>query len=71
MSWQQIASGIATFTVIKRGSGALLFNETASDTDAFTDSPRDLPWQYNQNETLDTYVRSTGDGWQILVDGVL
>ena len=69
-TWQQVASGKATFTAKTVGEGTLLFNDSASDTNAYRDKPNPGN-QYLEDETRDTYCRATGDGWALLVDGVL
>lgn len=68
--WQKIASGTVTVEIAKVGSGSLLFNQIASDTDAKNILPI-LNEQFAQNETVDTYIRATGDGWKVWIDGVL
>jgi hypothetical protein len=70
-SWQDAAIGKAVFTVVKVGEGSLLFNETASDATAHRDAGARVNSQYSQSETLPTKVRATGDGWEIIADGVL
>lgn len=70
LDWQKIASGEVVITAIKNGAGSLRFNETASDVDAYVVLPG-LNDQFSQTEPKDTYVRATGLGWDILVDGIL
>lgn len=69
-NWQQAAAGVVLITVTKRGSGVLLFNRTASDTNAYRFSAA-ISEQFKQTEAVATHVRATGAGWEILVDGVL
>lgn len=70
--YQQIAVGVVTVTVARKGSGSLFFNETASDTAAFTSNPPKNE-QYSQTENKATFVRSDGTGtaWILRLDGVL
>lgn len=68
--WFQVGTGACILTVNRAGKGALMINESATDTDAFisTGSPGD---QFNQNESKPTFVRATGEGWVLLADGVI
>lgn len=68
--FQQIGSGPVTITILKQGKGNLLFNETASDSNAneVTALAQD---QFSQTEVKNTFVRSAGSGWVILTDGSL
>lgn len=69
---EQIATGVAVFDIIKRGSGALLLNETASDTDASPFGVDVRPGdQLQQFSDVNTFARHTGagDGWVLLIDG--
>lgn len=68
--FQQIAVGVVAVTVTKEGAGTLIFNEVSSDTNANLSHPKKNE-QFRQDETKDTFVRSDGTGWVILVDGVL
>lgn len=69
-AWQQIATGPAIFTIDKRGTGSILFNETEDDATAYRDAA--LPGdQFEQGDIKITKVRATGDGWKVLADGVL
>ena len=70
MAWEKIAIGEVLITARKNGAGALMFNEVASDTDAYVFLPG-LGDQFSETEAKDTYCRATGLGWEILVDGVL
>ena len=67
-TYQQIATGVATITVHKSGSGTLYLNETATDVNANNFKP-DNSDQYIQDEAKNTWVRSDGLGWVLLVDG--
>ncbi len=69
-AWQQIAVGTVTITFIKQGEGSILLNQTPSDVDANPLLPR-LTEQVAENETVPTFIRATGDGWKVRVDGVL
>ena len=69
--WVQVADGICVVTITDDGSGALMFNTSASDTNAFVDLPENGQ-QYLQNEDVDTFVKTSGSdsrSWTILVDG--
>jgi hypothetical protein len=70
-TWQQIATGVCTITIISTGNKRLLFNEIASDTGLYPTSPQGIEAQYRQDENKPTFVRSTSDGdevWSIRVD---
>ena len=69
-TYQQIATGAVTLTVQVKGTGSLLINETASDTDALEVNP-EVNEQLLQNEAKATFVRSDGDGWVLHLDGTL
>lgn len=69
-SYQQIASGTATITVVNQGTGNLLFNETASDTNALISNEM-ASSQFSQNEVKNTFVRGEGAGWVVRVDGTI
>ena len=68
--FQQVASGAAIITIATKGSGSLLFNEVASDDDAYRFSAAKEE-QFDQSSSVPTFVRATGDGWVVIVDGVL
>lgn len=70
-SYQQIASGTAVVSVIQVGEGSLKFNQVASDIDALSVTNAVINEQFSQNETVPTFIRATGEGWKVLVDGVL
>ena len=72
-SWVKIAVGVVVVTVKQAPSkGALMFNETASDTDAHSSVPPNGR-QFLQNEVKDTYVRAAlaGASCLLTVDGTL
>ena len=69
-SYQQIATGPVIITVLRRGKGSLLFNDTPSDVNALTDRAS-ITQQFTEDENRLTFVRATGDGWKVIVDGVL
>lgn len=69
-TYQQIASGTATFTIVEQGKGHLLFNETASDTNAFVSNEEQFS-QFTQNEVKNTFVRGESAGWVVRVDGTI
>lgn len=70
--WQQIGAGKLVITVLQSSKQALLFNETASDVNAWSGVPPNGR-QFWQDEALDTYVRATDPSaaWILLTDGVL
>lgn len=69
-SFQLIASGAALFSIKEKGKGALIFNETATDSNANFEHP-EAAQQFLQNETKETYVRAQQPdaGWVIITDG--
>jgi hypothetical protein len=69
-SFQKVATGQCIITVCQRGDGYLVFNETASDTAAYNIASS-YDDQFEQMSAVDTYVKATGDGWEIIVDGIL
>ena len=70
-AWQQIASGLAVFTVETEGAkGAILLNNTADDATAMKDSPK-RGHQIEQRTDEPTFARATYDGWVLNVDGSL
>jgi len=69
-SWQLIGAGKVTVTIDTVGSGTLYFNETENDSTAYKASGA-AGDQFQQTETLPTYVRASGSGWSIIADGVL
>ena len=69
-TYQQVASGQCVITIKERGEGIIFFNETASDTNAYKLNP--VPEdQFQQTSSVQTHVKASGDGWQIIVDGTL
>ena len=68
-AWQQLATVSAVIRVISSRPGAVvLFNESATDLDAFSDNvqPDD---QYSQNESKPTFARvSSGGDVTVFVD---
>ncbi len=69
-SWVQVATGAVVVTIDAIGDGVLFMNETASDATAYRSSDG-VGAQFQQSEAVTTYVRATGDGWAVIVDGVL
>lgn len=69
-NFQLVASGVVTMTVVKQGKGTLIFNETSTDSNANTETAV-AEDQFLQTEVKDTYVRATGDGWTLLIDGTI
>ena len=67
-SWQAVGTGIAVFSVAKKGEGTLLFNETADDATAYKGTP-EVGDQFQQTEAKATQVRADGTGWEIVGDG--
>jgi len=69
-AWQQIAVGIAVFTIQGHGEGPLLFNETASDINAIPVFEL-AGKQMKETEPKSTFVRAKKNnaGWIIVVDG--
>jgi len=71
-SFQQIASGAALFTIDKVGKGALILNETASDSNANFTRP-EAGGQLAQTEAKATFVRAqeANAGWVVITDGAI
>lgn len=69
-AWQDAATGAAVFTIEKHGDGALYFNETEDDATAYK-TTGEAGEQFEQTNAVTTKVRATGDGWEVIVDGVL
>jgi len=66
--WQQIAAGVCVITILKSGSGSLLFNNIGSDVDALPILPN-IGDQFDQNQNRTVFVRiKDGIGWSVLVD---
>ena len=68
--WQDAATGPAIFTIEKHGDGTLYFNETEDDVTAYK-TTGDSGEQFEQTSAVATKERATGDGWEIIADGVL
>ena len=69
-----VATGACVITVLERGNGTLLINETASDTDANRYGSADLKVndQLTQNSAVSTFVKGTGTKpWTLLIDGTI
>ena len=70
----EVATGAAVITILKKGSGTLLINESATDVNA---SPFggdiEVNDQIQQNAAVSSFVRHNGDGagWKLLIDGTL
>ena len=69
-SWQQVATGAVVITIESQGSDVILFDEAQNDATAYKSSSP-VGDQFQQSETVATWVRSDGEGWVIIVDGVL
>ena len=69
-AWVEVATSAALFTVDVKGAGILMFNETADDNTAYrlAAAPND---QFQQANAVSTYVRATGDDWELIGDGGL
>lgn len=68
--WALVAAGPVVVTIDKVGSGAIFFDENQNDDTAYKSVP--IPGeQFEQTASLETYVRANGDGWKVIVDGVL
>lgn len=69
-TWTQLASGAAVFTVLSASSEDILWNDSASDTNALPLSLKKGE-QVQETATRDTYVKSLGKGGRIHTDGVI
>lgn len=70
-SFQQIASGSAVITVKTKGRGSLIFNETATESNANFEHP-EAGAQFLQNQagkTLFVKAAQADAGWVVLTDG--
>lgn len=70
--WQQIATGVATITILERApvGGRILINESGVDLAANVISPS-VGDQFIQNQDVPSFIRADNDGWRVLVDGAL
>lgn len=66
-TWQKIADGPCIVSIEKSGSGTILFNETATDVDARPTFPQQST-QFEQTQNRETWARTLGAGWSLLVD---
>ena len=66
-TFQQVATVACVISIKQLGTGALIFNELADDATATGYVP-DIVDQFQQTENKATWVRTTGEGWQIVVD---
>lgn len=69
-SYQQVAAGAMVLTISKKGSGVLYIDEASNDATAYATSDS-AGEQFQQTEALPTFIRATGAGWEVIVDGVL
>ena len=69
-TYQQVAVGAVSISIVKLGTGSVFFNEIASDVNANVYLPT-LESQFVQNESKNTFARTNGQDWAILLDGVL
>lgn len=69
-AWQQIATGPAIFSIARKGTGSLIFNETEDVSTAYQ-VVAEAGEQFEQTGVNITTVRTTGAGWEIVADGVL
>ena len=70
--WQQVATGVAVFTILKRGKGTLFVNETATETDANRlGSETKVNDQFQQFSDVETRIKHNAGAtpWSLLVDG--
>jgi len=69
-TYQEVATGAAIMTIAVKGSGSLYLDEASNDVTAYVSNglPGD---QFEQSSAVSTFVRASGDGWQIIADGVL
>ncbi len=68
-SWVNTFTGPGVITVDKTGEGILLINDTNSDTAALQIKSDDGPrTQVDQRSVVATWLRATGDGWQVTID---
>lgn len=68
--WQEIATGAALLTILKRGRGTLFVNETETEVDANRlGSEVEVNDQYQQFSPVCTFIKHGAGGtpWNILV----
>lgn len=68
--WALVADGPVIVTIDKVGNGAIFFDQNQDEDTAYKATPQPGE-QFEQTEFLPTYVKATGDGWKIIVDGTL
>ena len=71
--WVQIAAGAVVLTITTPGEGVILFNTSASETAAYRAAEANASAydQFEQTESVATFVKATGAGWVLIADGVL
>lgn len=70
-NWQQIAEGVALITILKKGSGTLFLNESATELDANRLCGEiKANDQFQQFSEVETHVKHSGGGtpWILLID---
>ncbi len=70
-SWVQVAVGECAITIEQVGDGAIYFDEASNDVTAYKTVAPAIEDQFQQTDAVPTFVRATGDGWAVIVDGVL
>jgi hypothetical protein len=68
-NWTQIATGECIITITKAGTEPLQFNDQSGDSN-LVEWLKPVGKQFEQTETVPTYVRSESE-WTLVVDGVL
>ena len=68
-SYQTVATGRVVITIDVKGDGTLFF-ETGNDTTAYK-TILGPGKQFQQTSSVDTQVKASGDGWEIIVDDTL
>lgn len=73
-TWEQIASGVATFTVEVVGTGTFFINDSAIDENAITFTTR-FGKQFKEDEERTTFIKvvsgSDSSKYKIVVDGAI
>lgn len=69
-TYQQVATGAMVLTISKKGSGVLYIDEASNDATAYATADT-AGEQFQQTEALPTFIRATGTGWEVVVDGAL